>query len=169
MRIFNIMLAAAVTLTVCGPAAATPTPVPGGANQAAAVAGGLHSTLFNGLVRVRNMTLGKLNGTSTEDYPDTADVHWIAFRALMSNGTAKPLDMLQFSASIVDADGIAVPAQPDKVRPMGMVSNIPPGGAWRESILFAVPKDFKPAKIVLIQSNTHYKAFRITLAPGDAP
>ena len=35
--------------------------------------------------------------------------------------------MQQFSASIVDADGVAVAAQPDDVRPIGSVNGIPPG------------------------------------------
>jgi hypothetical protein len=169
MRTVLAVLTALFVLSVSGFAAAKPTPVPGGANQAAGVAGTLHDTLFNGQARVRKMSLGKPDNSPNESYADTADEKWIVFRALMSNGTAKPLEMSQFSASIVDADGIAVAAQPDKVRPIGMVSNIPPGGAWKESILFLVPKDFKPAKIVLVAANAKYKAFRITVAPSDVP
>jgi hypothetical protein len=115
------------------------------------------------------MSLGKLDGSVNENYTDTADQKWIAFRALMSNGTPRVLTMNQFSASIEDGDGIAVTAQPDKVRPIGTVVDIPPGGAWKETVLFQVPADFKPVKIVLVPSDTHFKAFRITLAPGDMP
>ncbi len=160
---FLAVIAVAVATAVM-PAFAAPTPVPGGANQTLAVAGTLHDTLFNGQARVRKMSLGKPNGTPSESYPDTADSKWIVFRAVMSNGTRKPLEMTQFTASIVDADGIAVAAQPDKVRPMGVVANIPPGGAWKETILFEVPTDFKPAKIVLVSANPKYKSFRITVA-----
>jgi hypothetical protein len=164
LALFTILALSAAT-----PAGAKPTPEPGGAKQVTAVAGTLHATLFNGQARVRKMSLGKPNGSPDESYTDSSDGKWIVFRAVMSNGTPKPLEMNQFTASIVDADGIAVAAQPDKVRPMGMVSNIPPGGAWKETILFLVPNDFKPAKIVLVSANPKYKAFRITIAPGDAP
>jgi hypothetical protein len=152
-----------------GAQAAQPTPVPGGANQALGVAGSLRATLFNGQTRVRKMTLGKPDGSQNESYADTADAKWLAFRALMSNGTSQVLTMTQFSASLVDGDGIAVAAQPDKVRPIGAVTGIPPGGAWKETILFAVAPDFVPVKIVLVPSDRHYKAFRITLAPADLP
>jgi hypothetical protein len=170
MRFGFILSAVAAAAIAAGPAfAAAPTPEPGGANQAHAVAGGLRDTLFNGQVRVRKMTLGKPNSSPDESYADDAQTSWIVLRALMSNGTPHVLEMTQFSASIVDADGVAVAAQPDKVRPVGMVTNIPPGGAWRESILFAVPKDFQPVKIVLISGNPHYKSFRINLAASDVP
>jgi hypothetical protein len=163
------LVAAALCFTV-SPALAKPaTPEPGGANQAVAVAGTLHDTLFNGQVRVRKMSLGKPDSSPSESYQDSADTKWIVFRATMSNGTSKPLEMSQFTASIVDADGIAVAAQPDKVRPAGMVANIPPGGAWKETILFDVPNDFKPAKLVLVSANPKYKSFRITLAASDSP
>ncbi len=164
-----LALGAALSVPALSPALAKPTPVPGGANQTSGVAGTLHDTLFNGQVRVRKMTLGKPNGSPSESYADTADTKWVVFRALMSNGTARVLEMNQFSASIVDADGIAVAAQPDKVRPMGAVTNIPPGGAWNETVLFNIPHDFKAVKIVLVSANAHYKSFRINLAASDLP
>jgi hypothetical protein len=161
---------AALGAALAAPApAAQPTPEPGGANQASGVAGSLQATLFNGQTRVRKMTLGKPNGTPDESYADSADTKWLVFRALMSNGTARVLDMTQFSASIVDGDGVAVAAQPDKVRPIGSVTNIPPGGAWKETILYNVPSDFVPVKIVLVPADHRYKAFRISLAPTDVP
>jgi hypothetical protein len=168
MNIRRFSMCAALLL-IASPAWAKPTPVPGGANQARAVEGTLKDTLFNGQARLRQMKLGKPDGSASESYADTADQTWIVFRALASNGTPKPLDMQQFSASIVDADGVAVAAQPDKVRPIGSVNGIPPGGAWREVVLFNVPKGFKPAKIVLVPTGSSYKAFRITVTPADVP
>jgi len=163
------VLSASLGLAVRPSEAQQPTPEPGGALQARGVAGALVGTLFNGQVRVRKMTLGKPSGTGDEDVTDTSDTKWIAFRALMSNGTTGVLTMSQFSASMVDADGIAVPAQPDKVRPIGTVVDIPPAGAWKETILFNVPAGFRPVKIVLVPADTHYKAFRIALAASDLP
>jgi hypothetical protein len=170
MHVHRLLLVATALCFTVSPALASPaTPEPGGANQAAAVAGTLHGTLFNGQVRVRKMLLDKPDNSPSESYQDNGSTRWIVFRSTMSNGTSKPLEMSQFSASIVDADGIAVAAQPDKVRPLGIVTNIPPGGAWKETILFEVPKDFKPAKIVLISANPKYKSFRITLSASDSP
>jgi len=162
-------IVAAASLLGAVPALASPTPQPGGANQTQALQGTLRDTLFNGQARVRKMMLTKPDGSPSESYADSADTTWLVFRALMSNGTPRVLEMTQFSASIVDADGIAVPAQADKVRPLGMITNIPPGGAWKETILFNVPAGFKPVKILLVSANPKYKSFRINLSPSDAP
>lgn len=152
------------------PVLAKPTPEPGGAGQASAVAGTLHdASLFNGQVRVRKMKITKVAQSPEESYPDADGQRWLVFRALMSNGTAGPSDIEQFSASIVDADGVSFPAQPDKVRPAGLIANVAPGGAWRENVLFQVPSDFKPVKVVLVAGSPHYKAFRISVAPEDVP
>ena len=169
MRIRLLMCVVAAAAIAVPAAAATPKPEAGGANQTRAVVGGLHDVFFNGQARIKKMTLGKPNNTSDESYTDDDSTTWIVLRALMSNGTPRVLEMTQFSASIVDADGVAVAAQPDKVRPMGTVTNIPPGGAWRETILFAVPKGFQPVKIVLVSASPKYKSFRINIAPSDVP
>lgn len=168
-RFLSLVTAGVLLLAAPSALAAKPTPEPGGANQVIAVEGTLQSTLFNGQARVRKMALTKPDGSSSESYSDTSDTRWLVFRAVMSNGTKSVLEMNQFSASIVDADGIAVSAQPDKVRPMGMVTNIPPGGAWKETVLFNVPKDFVPVKILLVTQHSKYKSFRINLAPQDVP
>lgn len=170
IRHFTTGVALLAALALAVPAgAAKSTPEPGGANQTSGVAGSLHATLFNGQVRLRKMALTKPNSSPDESYPDDPSGKWYVLRALASNGTPRVLDLQQFSATIVDGDGVAVAAQPDKVRPEGMVSNIPPGGAWKETILFHVPPDFKPVKIVLVPTAGHYKAFRITVSASDVP
>jgi hypothetical protein len=165
---FSTLVAICAAFALAVPvSAATPTPEPGGANQAHGVEGGMAATLFNGQTRLRKMSIGKPDGSARENYTSTSDTKWLAFRALMSNGTPQVLTMNQFSASIVDGDGIAVAAQPDKVLPIGTVVGIPPGGAWKENVFFNVPADFKPVKIVLVPADVHYKSFRITLTPSD--
>ena len=168
-KLGSIVALGAVFLFALPALGAQPTPEPGGANATHGVTGTLASALFNGQTRLRKMSLGKPDGSVNESYADSATTKWLAFRGLMSNGTARVLTMMQLSASMVDADGIAVAAQPDKVRPMGSVTGMPPGGAWKEVVLFAVPVDFKPVKIVLVPADTHYKAFRITLHASDLP
>ncbi len=156
--------------TRSAPARANVTPEPGGSNQIAGINASLHTaSIFNGQVRIRKMRLTKIDRSLDEAYPDGDGKRWIVFRAIMSNGTTKPSDIEQFSATIVDVDGISVAAQPDKVRPAGMVTNIAPGGAWRESILFEIPSDFKPVRIVLVPGAAHVKAIRIAIVAEDVP
>lgn len=166
----NFALLATISLVSGVPALAEPTPIPGGADQAAGVSGTLRSpSLFNGQVRVKKMTITKLSGGSGETYPEESGKRWIVFRSVMSNGTSHPANIQQFDATVSDADGISVAAQPNDVRPMGSVTGLAPGAAWRENILFLIPSDFKPAKIVLVSADSRYRAFRITLAPDDTP
>jgi hypothetical protein len=157
-----MMLAAALA---AGALAATPTPIPGGANQAAGVAGGFGHKLFNGEVRLIPKELR--NATPEDDLTAVDGQKWIVFTAAASNGTSKDLDMQQFTASIVDEDGDTHQAQPDKVKPMGGVFGVPPGGKWKEQIYFDVPANFKPVKILLRPYDGKHKAFRITVRPED--
>jgi hypothetical protein len=75
--------------------------------------------------------------------------------------------MQQFVASIVNASGDTYQAQPDKVKPMGGVYGVPPGGQWKEQILYEVPADFSPTKIVLLPYDGKHQAFRITVRASD--
>jgi hypothetical protein len=145
---------------------ATPTPVPGGANQAAGVAGTFGQKLFNGEVRLVPKELR--SATDADDLSAASGQKWLVFIASASNGTAHALDMQQFVASIAEADGDTYQAQPDKLKPVGGVYGVPPGGQWKEQIAFEVPASFTPAKIVLLPYNRKHEAFRITVRPGDA-
>jgi len=164
MKRFTLFLAIAACAATAALASGTPTPIPGGANQANGVAGTIGSKLFNGEVRVQPAEIRF--ATDADGVTSTSDQRWIVFTASASNGTHKPLDMQQFNASIVDAQGNTIQAQPDKVRPTGGVYGVPPGGGWKEQIFFLVPTSFVPDKIVLQPYDGKHPVFRISIAPN---
>jgi len=140
-------------------------PIPGGANQAAGVAGTFGQKLFNGEVRLVPKELRDANGSDNLTAPDGQK--WIVFIASASNGTPRALDMQQFVASVVSSDGDTYQAQPDKLKPMGGVYGVPPGGQWKETVEFAVPAQFVPSKLVLLPYDRKHQAFRITVRASD--
>jgi hypothetical protein len=154
-------------------AASTPTPVPGGAMQASGVQGGFGSWLFNGVLRVKpvSLTVAKPGGTLFFD----AGKRWLVFRAIAKNGMNQPYTGYQFKATIVDADGISYSngtitgVRPDVDLVPGLsVENIPPGAGWKVQIPFEVPEDFIPAKIILADPyDAHRKVFRIVVRKKD--
>ena len=156
-----------VILLSAGAAASpsSPTPVPGGANQAAGVAGTFGQKLFNGEVRLVPRELR--DAKDADQLSPASGQKWIVFTASASNGTAHAFDMQQFIASIVDADGDTIEAQPDKLKPVGGLYGVPPGGQWKEQIAFEVPAAFVPSKIVLLPYNRKHQAFRITVRTAD--
>ena len=143
----------------------TATPVPGGANQASGVAGTLGDKLFNGEIRLVAKEIR--NANDADGLTAASGQKWLVFNASASNGTAHALDMQQFVASIADSDGDTFQAQPDKVKPMGGVFGVPPGGQWKEQILFNVPSDVVPVKIVLLPNDRRHQPFRITIRAQD--
>jgi hypothetical protein len=144
--------------------AATPTPVPGGANQLSGVSGGLGSTLFNGKVRIRHMAL---RPSTADEYTPSGGQHGLVLTYLVSNGTSKERAGT-FSASISDADGVVVDGKPVSV--YSAYYSLIPGAAAHGTIQFILPADFKPVKIVLTdQGGPAGPAFRILLQPTDVP
>ena len=164
MRI-TASLAIIYVLMSGGAAVAAPTPVPGGANQAEGVPVVFGKPSFNGEVRLTPRTVR--DATSADGFTAPTGQKWLVFQATAANGMKKPLDMQQFVASIVNADGESYTAQPDKLLPMGGVYGIAPGAGWREQVAFQVPADFVPVKIVLLPADKKHAAFRIAVGPSD--
>ncbi len=166
MKRLSTLFALTVVLGANAPVLSAPaTPVPGGANQAAGVAGTIGQKLFNGEVRLTPKEIR--NANDADDLTATSGQKWIVFTASASNGTAKALYMQQFMASVADADGDTYQAQPNNVKPMGGVYGVVPGGQWKEQVQFYVPAKFVPAKIVLLPSDNKHQAFRITIRTTD--
>ena len=107
------------------------------------------------------------DAVASDDLSATAGMKWIVFSATASNGTKHALDMQQFIASVSNANGESIAAQPDKLLPVGGVFGVVPGGGWKEQISFLVPSEFVPVKIVLLPYDRKHGAFRITVAAGD--
>jgi hypothetical protein len=165
MKRIIVLAALCAGAVAAGAYAATPTPIAGGANQAAGVAGTFGDKLFNGEVRLTPRTVR--NATPQDGLTSADGQKWVVFTAAAGNGTGKDLDMQQFTASVADADGDTYQAQPDKVKPIGGVFGVPPGGKWNEQILFDVPATFNPVKIVLRPYDGKHPAFRITVRASD--
>jgi hypothetical protein len=137
--------------------AAAATPEPGGANQVAGIEGNLSSTLFNGQLRLRKMSLRAAAPA------DNLTSDFVVFEALVSNGTSKQVAGY-FNSSIVDADGVSVAGH------SAGLWNLQQAGSYKLKIDFHLPPNFVPVKIVLIPTDPKFtKAFRINLKAGDAP
>jgi hypothetical protein len=166
MKRLSALFALVLTLNMNAPArSASATPIPGGANQAHGVAGTFGQKLFNGEIRLVPKEIR--DATDADGLTAASGQKWVVFTASASNGTAHALDMQQFVASIVDSDGNTLQAQPDKVKPMGGLFGVPPGGQWKEQIFYNVPASFIPVKIVLLPYDQKHQAFRITIRGTD--
>ena len=141
--------------------AATPTPIPGGANQLKGVSGGLSSTLFNGHIRIRQLRLR--TSTPDEATPDAGGTA-LTLLYLVSNGT-KAERGGNFSASMADADGITISGHPVGV--YTATYGLEPGASVRNSFFFKPPAGFVPVKILLTDGDG--LAFRIVLKASDLP
>ncbi len=142
-------------------ALATPTPVPGGANQLAGVSGTLAQTLFNGTLRLHGMSL-KDAVPADNVHPNAPGERALVFRAVVNNGIHHE-DHGYFDATLVDADGITVTG-----RPLDSGWSLEPGAAARVVNGFSVPAGFVPTKLLLVEAaHPKARAFRITIKPGD--
>ncbi|MFN2528161.1 MAG: hypothetical protein ABR584_05535 [Candidatus Baltobacteraceae bacterium] len=147
-------------------ALARPTPIAGGANQTGGVSGNMSQVLFNGKLRIRGLSLRE--AAPGEHYanltPPAAGQRAIILRMIVSNGTHHD-NHGYFNATFADANGITITGN---VLDDGW--DLQPGAAARVAIGFIVPRDFVPSRMVLIQAaESHPRAFRIAIRPGDLP
>ena len=113
--------------------AATPTPIPGGANQLNGVTGTLSSTIFNGKLRFRKFVLRP--STPDEQKADPGSTA-LTLTYIVSNGTSGHLAG-SVPASMADADAIEVAGRPNGV--YGTYYGMDPGAAVRGTLLFSLP------------------------------
>jgi len=141
--------------------AATPTPIPGGANQIKGISGTLASTLFNGSLRFKKFVLRK----STPD-EQTADPGSTALTLtyIVLNGMNKQA-YGGVSASMADADGVVINGHPLGV--YGAYFSLVPGAGAKGTLLFELPPGFTPVKILIVPPDG--VALRINLKPSDLP
>lgn len=139
---------------------AVPSPVPGGANQIGGVSGDLSQVVFNGTLRMRGMSLR--DAVPADNARAPVGQRSLVFRAIVSNGTNRENHGF-FNASLVDGDGISIEG-----RPLDDGWSLEPAAATKLRIAFAVPPDFVPVKLVLIQAAvTRPVAFRLAIRPAD--
>ena len=144
-------------------AIAAPTPEPGGANQVSGVSGTFSQVLFNGILRLRGMSLQN-PGPADRIQPNAGDARALVFRAIVSNGTHHE-NHGYFDATLADVNGITVTG-----RPLDDGWSVEQGASARTTIGFSIPADFVPTKLVLREAAMpNAKAFRLTIRPSDIP
>lgn len=160
-----ILLAATVLAAPCpASAAAKPTPIPGGANQAAGISGHLGATLFNGKIRIRKTSLRA--GTSSDGLTAGPGEKVVYFSCIVSNGT-KATRIGYLTAKLADADGIVLDSS---AGPLESDYELPPGSAARQTFGFILKAGFTPIKVLLSENaNGAQPVFRVNLAPSDLP
>jgi hypothetical protein len=135
---------------------AKPTPVPGGANQAAGVQATYPQPVFNGFVRIKPKYFGppRAQDTITETPADGRQV--LVFEGVISDGRTTPY-MDDPSILLSDADGIT--ADTRSVEPNGIILQQAAGA--KLYVVFWAPKDFVPDHIVFTCQSTKCKPIRI--------
>lgn len=154
MRVSSAAIAIlALTITLAGRTQASPTPLPGGANQSAGVSGPITGELFSGKLRLRKMSL-----TPKTDLGD----HYLVFSTLIANGT-KINRVVLLEAHLVDADGVTLNQRAGD--PMEGPCTLAPGAACHESFRFKITDpQFKPAKVLVQElGNGPQPVFRVDL------
>jgi hypothetical protein len=115
-------------------------------------------------VRIRKMTI---RTATTDEYQPSSGQMGLMFSCLVSNGTGKDRSG-QFSAALVDADGVAVDGGPIHV--YDAFYSLRPGATARVTLRFIAPAGFKPVKILLTdQGGPAGPVFRINLKGADLP
>jgi hypothetical protein len=161
MRVFTAAVTvAALTIALLGrtDASPTPTPVPGGANQAAGTSGPITGQLFNGKLRLSKMSL-----TPKTDLGD----NFLVFSTIVANGTKKDREVL-LEAHLADADGVTLNQSPGD--PEGGPCALAPGAACRNSFRFKITDpQFKPVKVLVEElGNGPQPVFRVILVPPSS-
>lgn len=165
MRCSSMLVTLVATITLAVPGlgrAANPTPIPGGANQAAGISGKLGATLFNGKIRIRSTSLRA--GTSRDGLTAAAGDKVVYFSCTVSNGTnATRIGYL--TAKLADADGVVLSSS---AGPLESDYELPPGGVARQTFGFILKAGFTPVKVFLSENaNGVQPVFRIDLSPAD--
>lgn len=165
-----VITAVALTTVVPGSktlaaSAATPTPVPGGANEVDAMSAKIGDTVFTGVLRVK---IEELRDATAADNPGrlfpSASQKVMVMKALLHNGTHQNfIDLLSYT--LADNDGVTVPIPAYDTTNANL--NILQGGAARQTAMFLVDKDFVPVKLIVqcatCGSAMHFRAVRFTI------
>ena len=141
-------------------AQAAPTPVPGGANQAAGAQGDFHHPVFNGSVRIKATYFGAPQAGDDLGWGANppADKQVLVFKGVLSNGRPQAyLDNPVFT--LADADGVV--AETKNMSPITF--NLPQAAGARVTVTFWAPKDFAPHHILFTCSTAKCKPMRILL------
>jgi len=161
VRMFYRLLIPAVAIAGClvvaatvAPSRATPTPkAAGGANQRTSVEGCINQFVFNGVWRVKVLSVAPATVN------DGVTVKGTGIRLQIRNGTSKDLE-LDNAGFDSNARGISLVYDDDSQYQLATVSGfyalqqVPPGGAYVTTLNFVTthaPDTAKPAKLLIAQ------------------
>ena len=161
----TIALTIATVAAVATLASASPTPVPGGANQVKAVTGTIGQTVFNGVLRVKIL---ELRDATPADHPETvgasASQKVMVINVLLRNGSHDSFTGL-LGYTMADKDDVSFEI-PDNIFTHANL-NILQAAAQKQSAIFAVDKDFVPVKLVVTcktcPDKSPFKSIRFTV------
>lgn len=155
MRMLLTLLAFAVALPGAS-MAATPKPISGGSNQRAAVEGCMNKWLFNGVWRLRLLSVDP--GAS---YNDGSQTTGVGVKIQLRNGTHKDLSPDQTGLADINGRGIVLGYNDDNTEDVvgsgtGLTEQLldktmPPGGGVTMTLYFPYgpDKSAKPAKLII--------------------
>jgi adenine deaminase len=159
---------AAATLMIRS-AIAAPTPVPGGANQAKAVAGKLGATLFNSTIRLKLLELRAATDAESTTVAPAADKKVMVMSVLVRNGLSENFaELLRYTLADKDEVTVVIPDIDVKPNPL----NIQQAASAKQRATFVVDKTFSPTKLIVAcatcNAARHFRAFRIALPATSA-
>ena len=164
-------LALTLFAALLAPAAAAPTPVPGGANGISAVSGKLGDTVFNGVLRIKIVALREATdadhaelATRASDLTPTADKKVLIMQSLLRNGAHDDFtDLLHYT--LADKDDVAVEIPSNSMKNANI--HILQGAAGHQIGAVLVDKDFVPVKLIVecatCGSHSGFRAVRFTI------
>ena len=174
MRLLSLVVAGALALCAVPPPgarAASPTPVPGGANQKRSVEGCMNAWLFNGVWRMRATSVDPIEDFGTKG---------LGVKVELRNGTTKTLQPSQSGTGgqgegiqLVGTDGNALNVDAGAFQTQLGYKDVVQGGTSKAVLRFhfAQPTDadaFKPAKLILQfdQKNVHVAGVKLVKDPS---
>lgn len=169
MAAIAILITAVLASRLPAFSAATPTPVPGGANEVKALSAKIGDVVFTGVLRVK---IEELRDATPADNPGrlfpSASQRVMVMKSLLHNGLHGTFLGLM-SYTLADADGVTVPIPAYDTTSADL--NILQGGAARQTAMFLVDKDFVPVKLIVqcatCGSDMHFAAIRFSV-PTDS-
>jgi hypothetical protein len=157
-------LAAVIVLCVAT-AGASPTPVPGGANQISAVSGHVGQEVFNGVLRI---TVQTVHDATPDDHPEKdvtgTDQKLIVMKVLLKNGWHDSFGYLM-EYTLADADSVTKQISQPYIHPAGL--SIEQGAAAKQTVRVLVDSDYHPTKLLIecggCPDSMHFRPLRLTI------
>jgi hypothetical protein len=168
---FRRVLLSALVALVPAAAAASSTPVPGGANEVKALSGKLGDTIFNGVLRIKADSLAYT--TSPEDVAEvntSGGKKVMKLTVLLRNGSKDDFTDLM-SYTLADKDDVTLSIGSFNLHPGNL--HILQGAAARQTAIFTVDPSFVPVKLIVqcasCSARSGFRAVRFSIPAPQQP